>query len=608
MLQSKPLKRFFTTLLIALGLFVTVKLSQRYGLENAYSELAQQSQSHLDNLTNYIESILGRYEKIPALIARHPLLSQALLAPDNIQKNKQLNLLLADLTSITQSADIFLINTLGITVAASNWQKETSFINQNFSFRPYFIQAMNNKAGRYYAVGVSSNKRGYYFSYPVKAGEVILGVIVVKISIDTIEQQREDTFGDNSYHFLITAPDGVIFIADRSDWQLKKLGQLPQENNRLIKASKRYGQREISALTLKNIYTPELATNLQANIIEISNVDHKERYFAVQAKMPNANWKVHIWSNLASIEKQNTLITLFSISIYFMALVLILFMKERIKNGRQLKKYQQLLELKVEKRTADLTTMNQILIKEIAEREKTERTLNETQEELIQSAKLATIGNMSASINHEIKQPLTALRSYAQNTLAFQARNMHDKAAENIKTMLGLIDRLTNIVSQFKHFTKKSHGLNKPILVHECLRSALSIVENLLHQTQYQLNYQEDLFCLGDEIRLEQVFVNLFTNALQAMEKQQEKSLTIEILKQEQYVVVLIRDNGSGILADNFDKIFQPFFSTNESFGLGLGLSISQRIIESMQGELSAENHELGGAEFKIKLPLFQLN
>lgn len=606
MQQSQRFKRFLLTLIVILGMVVTVKLSHWYGLQKSYRELQQQSLLHLNNLTHYIERILGRYEQVPEVIARHPLLSQVLLNPADKVKTQQLNVLLADLTGITQSSDIFLINTSGTTVAASNWNLEISFIGSDFSFRPYFLQAVNDRAGRYYAVGVSSNKRGYYFSFPVKNAAVILGVIVVKVSIDSIEHQREQNFADDQFHFLITAPDGVIFISDRSDWQLKTFGVLDQQKNKLITASKRYGKRIITPLSIKDIPTSELSTSLAAKVIAVNSRGKTERYFAIQAKMPDANWKVHIWSSLLPIEKQASFITLFSISFYFTALILLLFIKERIKNSRQLKKSRQLLEHRVAERTADLMVINQKLKKEIAEREKTEQALNDTQEELIQSAKLATIGNMSASINHEIKQPLTALRSYAQNTLAFQTRGMHDNVADNINTMIGLIDRLSNIVSQFKHFTKKSNGLNKPILVHDCIRSALAIVEHLLHDTQCKLHNHDNLYCLGDEIRLEQIFVNLFTNALQAMAEQADKRITIAISQQNNHVIVLIRDNGPGILADDFDKIFQPFFSTDESFGLGLGLSISQRIAESMQADLSVHNHPEGGAEFKLELPLFQ--
>jgi two-component system C4-dicarboxylate transport sensor histidine kinase DctB len=594
--------------LIVIGLLITVKVSHWYGLEKAYAELNKQALLHLSNLTSYIERTLVRFEKVPEVISRHPLLSNVLLQPQNVELQQRLNHLLTDLQSVTEASDIFLINSLGTTVAASNWQQKKSFVGDDFSFRPYFLQAINDQAGRYYAVGVSSDKRGYYFSFPVKKQQVILGVIVVKVSIDEIEKQREKTSEPDEYHFLITAPDNVIFISDRSDWQLKTLGELPQSKNTLIAMSKRYGNREILPLPINIENAWGLPSELDARIVKLKS-PKPERYFAINAKMPSADWRVHIWSALTPIEQQASFITLLSSSFYLMALILLLFIKERIKNSQQLRKSRQLLEQRVAERTAELTKINQRLTEEIQEREKTEQALKETQEELIQSAKLALIGNMSASINHEIRQPLTALRSYAQNTLAFQQRGLLKQANKNIEIMIGLIDRLSNIVSQFKHFTQKSNHLNKAVNLQECIRSALTIVEHLFHQAQCELQFsppEQPLYCLGDEIRLEQVFVNLFSNAIQAMTEQENKLVCITLEQKQQQVCIVIRDNGPGIVADNFDKIFQPFFSTKENFGLGLGLSISQRIVESMQGTLTVQNHQSGGAEFIICLPIYQ--
>ena len=609
MVVTKARKRLLMTLFVIFGLVTTVKISHWYGLQHAYVELNNQSQLRLKNLTGYIERILGRFEKVPEVIARHPLLSDLLLHPTDQAKTKQVNELLTDLKSATESSDIFLINVQGITVAASNWLQKKSFIGSNFSFRPYFIQAINGKAGRYYAVGVSSNKRGYYFSYPVRSQQAILGIIVVKVSINNIEQQREQT--DKSYHFLITAPDNVIFISDQTNWQLKTLGQISSRDHQRITTSKRYGNRKIQPLIYHIKKTWGFPLDINAHIVEVESSHYPQRYFAVQAKMPRVNWQVHIWNSLQTIKKQSSLITIVSISFYLMTLILLLFIKERLKNSKQLRKSRLLLEQRVAERTADLTVINQRLVSEISEREKTQQALKETQEELIQSAKLALIGNMSASINHEIKQPLTAIRSYAQNTLAFQQKGKHDQVTKNINTMIGLIDRLTNIVSQFKHFTQKSNHANKALHIQDCIKSALTIVEHLFYQANCELNIQlpdAPTYCLGDEIRLEQVIVNLLSNAIQAMAEQQYKKVDIKVTLSNNKLNIFILDNGPGIVADNFDKIFQPFFSTKENFGLGLGLSISQRIIESMQGTLNVANHKNGGAEFTITLPLYLQN
>jgi two-component system C4-dicarboxylate transport sensor histidine kinase DctB len=215
---------------------------------------------------------------------------------------------------------------------------------------------------------------------------------------------------------------------------------------------------------------------------------------------------------------------------------------------------------------------------------------------------------MSASINHEINQPLTALRSYSQNALSYQNRGQLDKAQHNLSLIITLVDRLADIVGQFKNFSKKSSGIALPVCLQESITAALTIIK---HQAQHEsvvvfVNAPNGLITiLGDEVRLEQVLVNLFSNAIQAMAEEKRKELHIQVSSYDDKVIIVIRDTGVGILEANLSKIFEPFFTTKESFGLGLGLSISQRIIESMQGSLYVTNHAEGGAEFTIELPLY---
>jgi len=611
-MPSISLERYLMSIMVVIGLVITVNLGQLIGLRGSYQELHKQSTHHLNNLISYIENTLGRFEKVPEVLSKHPLLHQVLLEPGSKDKRQQLNLLLEELASVTQASDIYLIDTRGITLSASNWNQPRSFIGNDYHFRPYFTQAIAGKRGRYYAIGTSSDKRGYYFSYPVTRNDEILGVITVKVSIDDIESHHKETVGDNDYNFLIVAPDDVVFISDRADWRLKTIGHLPEEKRANLIASKRYAGREINALSIKKVTSAFLPPQIKASLFQLSNGDKKELFFAQKTHMKDVNWQVHIWSSLTPINRQKSFLTILSISGYLLLLFLFLFTKERLRNARHLRQARSLLEKRVNERTRDLTATNNQLMAEIQQRMQTEQKLKDTQDELIQSAKLAVIGNMSASINHEINQPLTALRSYGQNALAYQDRGMNDKAGNNLKLMIGLIDRLADIVSQFKSFTKKSTGLQTPVLVQECIDAALSIIKHQAQSENVAISSnvpEQKLYTLGDDVRLEQVFVNLLSNGIQAMAENDHKALTIRLCEEtsteqnKKRLRISIRDNGPGILEGNLDKIFEPFFTTKDSFGLGLGLSISHRIIESMQGELIVSNHPDGGAEFVIILP-----
>ncbi|MCW8834059.1 MAG: ATP-binding protein, partial [Colwellia sp.] len=533
---------------------------------------------------------------------------QVLTSPKQSDSAEKLNLLLEEIGSVTQASDIYLIDKSGVTLAASNWQSERTFIGMDFSFRPYFTQAMQGSLARYYAVGLSSNKRGYYFAYPVKKHTEVIGVIAVKISIDEIENQHKESVGENDYNFLIVAPDDVVFISDQAQWRLKTIGEVDANKTARLNSSPRYSGREIKNLAVENVQSSYLPQGISGSLYNIEGAEEQQLVFAQQKQMLDVGWRVHLWTSLSTIEQQKSFLTIISASGYLLILFLVLFSKERMRNAKNQRNARLLLEQKVKERTADLTASNALLSAEIEQRKQTQAQLNETQEELIQSAKLAVIGNMSASINHEINQPLTALRSYSQNALSYQERGQDDKTRHNLQLIITLVDRLSKIVSQFKNFSKKSMGIAAQVCLQDCIDAAISLIKHQAQSESVQLQLQlpeEKIFILGDDIRLEQVLVNLFNNAMQAMANEDNKQLTINVYRENDMAIITIKDNGPGILAGNLDKIFEPFFTTKERIGLGLGLSISQRIIESMEGKMVVENHEKGGAEFKIMLPTY---
>jgi two-component system C4-dicarboxylate transport sensor histidine kinase DctB len=602
-------KRYFIFLLIVSGFILTIKMSHLIGLRSAYTELNTQSNSHLNHLIFYIESTLGRFEKIPDVLSKHPLLQQVLHDPEQGDRVR-LNKLLEEIGEVTQASDIYLIDKAGFTLAASNWQSDNTFIGMDFSFRPYFKQAMQGQSARYYAVGLSSNKRGYYFASPVISKGEVIGVIAVKTSIDEIENQHKEAVGNIDYNFLIVAPDDVVFISDKSEWRLKTIGSLSDKKTQQLKYSPRYSGRKIEMLDMQAIQSVYLPNDISGALFKIKNHNESKLVFTQKKQMLDVGWRVHLLTSIDDIEQQKVFLTIISASSYLLIVFLVLFTKERMRNAKNQNLARLMLEQRVEERTEDLTATNAQLTAEIEQRKHTQAQLKNTQDELIQSAKLAVIGNMSASVNHEINQPLTALRSYSQNALSYLEREQADKTKYNLEMIITLVDRLADIVSQFKQFTRKSSGISTPVNLQQSINAAISIVKHQAQNESVTLGVdlpQHKIFILGDDIRLEQVLINLFSNAIQAMANEENKRLDVSVTLVDTKVIIAIKDTGPGILASNLDKIFEPFFTTKERAGLGLGLSISQRIIELMQGLLVVENHNEGGAEFKIVLPLYEI-
>ncbi|WP_159820726.1 sensor histidine kinase [Colwellia sp. 20A7] len=604
-------KNYITSFLVVVGLLSVIEITQLIGMRNAYQQIHQESSQQLDNLVSYIENILSRFDTVPEVLSKQALITEVLLSPSDPSKVKRLNKLLEDVRHMTQASDIYLIDKSGITIAASNWLSPTTFIGMNFKFRPYVKDALKGKLSHYYAVGLSGGKRGFYYAYPVIDNNSVIGVVALKVSIADIEDHYKKTVLHDSFNFLIVAPDDVIFISDRPEWRLKTIGDLSQSKQRNIITDKRYADKEIKPLNVSNVSSHYLPMKVNSKLLAIKTNEHNEQVYALQKLMKNVNWQVHLWRSTKPINKQRELLIIQSTSAYLLLILLILFANERYKNARRLKESQQLLEKKVEVRTADLSASNVKLHEEIAQRQQVQIQMNKMQEELIQSEKLAVIGSMSASINHEINQPLTALRSYSENALAYQEREMTDKVKNNLTLIIGLVDRLSDIVSQFNSFSKKSTGVATTVNVHTSIMAAMSIVKHQAKVAKVELTCIPNLkpsFVFGDTIRFEQVLVNLLSNAMQALSEQEDKRIRISVSNTETRVIIEIQDNGPGILVDNINRVFEAFFTTKDNFGLGLGLSISHRIIESMQGQINVSNHPDGGAIFTISLPQKQVD
>ena len=256
------------------------------------------------------------------------------------------------------------------------------------------------------------------------------------------------------------------------------------------------------------------------------------------------------------------------------------------------------LERRVSQRTVDLTEANRLLRQEVEEHER-------TRDELIQAAKLAALGQMSAGINHELNQPLAAMRTYADNARTYLERENLEQAAWNLQQISELTGRMAQISSQLKVFSRKASGQRIQVSLRACLDGALRIVRSRVQNTGAELVVDlppSELFAVADMVQLEQVLVNLIGNACDVLRDRPVKRIEISAGQDGDVVRLRVRDSGPGIAADHLERIFDPFFTTSEG-GLGLGLSISYTIVQRLGGSLTAGNTHDGGAVFTLTLP-----
>ena len=266
-----------------------------------------------------------------------------------------------------------------------------------------------------------------------------------------------------------------------------------------------------------------------------------------------------------------------------------------------------MLETRVEERTSDLSETNIRLTREIEEHHRTEAALRQTQDELIQAAKMAALGQMSTGISHELNQPLAAIRSYADNARALMDHDRMEDVRGNLYQISELTERMAQISAQFKAFARKTKGQLVSVSLTAAVENSLKILAPRIKEAQAGIKvHQEDdeFHVIADSVQLEQVLINLIGNALQAVEPRDERLVEIKEKGEADSVTIMVRDTGPGIAPEHLPRIFDPFFTTKEEgLGLGLGLSISHRIVTGMNGKLTADNHPHGGAIFTLTLP-----
>jgi two-component system C4-dicarboxylate transport sensor histidine kinase DctB len=230
--------------------------------------------------------------------------------------------------------------------------------------------------------------------------------------------------------------------------------------------------------------------------------------------------------------------------------------------------------------------------------------LRRAQAELVQAGKLSALGQMSAGISHELNQPLTAIRSYAENAGLFLDRDQPDKAAENLGRINDLARRMGRIIKNLRAFARQESEGMSDVDLGQVVAAALELSEARLNAAGVSVDWTPParaVWVRGGEVRLQQVVMNLLANAADAMEG--GGVVTIRVSRAGGRVRLSVADTGPGIAEP--DRVFDPFYSTKEvgaSEGMGLGLSISYGIVQSFGGAISGRNRPAGGAEFTVEL------
>ncbi|HBO1922552.1 TPA: two-component system sensor histidine kinase DctB [Pseudomonas aeruginosa] len=557
----------------------------QYFAERYYSEqLAEQNRQTLDLYVANLLGTLRRYEELPQILGGLPVLRQALQQPGDPLLQKIANEALADIRRRTGADVIYLLQPDGTTQVASNWAQADSFVHRNFAFRPYYREAMQGRLARFFGLGTTSIKRGYYFASAVKEGSRIIGVLVVKVDLEHIER----LWGNSPEQLLVIDNYGVVILSSREDWRFHASRPLSAAERDEIHANIPYPVQDPKPLRLQ-----------------------QSAWLSQSRTLPETGWTVSIYAPRTLIERPVRSVLLIGGATLLALLLLLILLTlsrrhylDRIALEAEAKRQ---LEERVLERTRELENANAQLQQEVHEREQAQRELMRAQDEVVQAGKLTALGTMSASISHELNQPLAAIRSYADNARVLLDHQRTEDARGNLEQISDLTTRMASIIAHLKAYARGARRAPENVQLQPAIEDALSMVASRRRAMNVELLRDvpdAPLWVQAGETRLRQILGNLLTNALDALaEKAPPRRLWV-IASQDQHGVTLtLRDNGPGFSEDALAHAHEPFFTTKTTAkGLGLGLAICDNLLRALGGRLEMGNHLEGGAVVRLHL------
>lgn len=569
-------------LLLAPLLWPLQQLAERY-----YSnELIEQNRQTLDLYVANLLGILSRYEVLPRILGDLPALRAALHGAEEPAVRDSANRLLKKLHRQTGADVIYLMDLEGTTLASSNWDDPDSFVGRNFAFRPYFRQAMEGQGrlGRFFGLGNTSGKRGYYFGAAVYDDEKAIGVLVVKVDLD----HTETLWGNTPERLLVTDNFGVVILTSQPEWRFRATRGLEEDEREQIRFDQPYTTLNPRHLTL----------DIDSWLIQ-------------SRELKEIDWTVRILAPVSLVERPvRTVVAIGAATLLALLLWLGLLMQRRRHFIERLAldtRARQQLEQRVQERTRDLEALNRRLKVEVLEREQAQQELVRAQDELLQAGKLSALGTMSASISHELNQPLGAIRSYADNAGVLLDQQRNEEARDNLKLISELTARMASIIAHLRAFARRDRHAPERVALQPALDDALALLAKRRQALGVELIRdlpEATLWVQAGETRLRQILSNLLANALDALkERPPERRIWLRAERNEDGVLLTLRDNGPGFSIEALQRAREPFFTTKTSTqGLGLGLAICDTLARALDGELTLANHPEGGAQLCLYL------
>lgn len=531
------------------------------------SEL-DRAQGRAEFYRSTLESALDRLEHLPFIVGQDPAVVRGLTDPES---RNALNRRLADFAARANAEALYVMDLTGLTVAASNFAEPVNFIGENYSFRPYFQTAKSGQRGKFFAIGATTKRPGFFVAEPVRntAGKII-GVIALKIELDELVA----AWRASGEKILITNLDTIVVLASQPEWHYRTLLPISEERLLDIRNMRQFGQEPLNQLDWE-----------QAGEDEV--VLAGERHISARVPVKSQPWRLHYIVSTAGLQERALFVVfLAGISVALLAILFIFWRSERLR------------------RALDASHKDrQRLVREIEERIATEKALAKTQDELEKSSRMAALGQLAASVTHELGQPLSAMRNY----IAIEEMGATQKPDSLATRLSSLVRRMENITRDLRFFAQPKQHEQAPFDVSKAIENAVGLVRHDLRAREIDMQVNAPSpgpSILGNSARFEQVLVNLLRNAMSAVDDVEAPRVEIGWALEHGQVVIFVADNGHGLKGQQIEDLQEPFRTDKPSGeGMGLGLAISASIVKEHAGELFAEDNDHGGATFTVLVP-----
>ena len=562
---------------VAIGVF-----TWKTAYQSALQELQTDTNRKLAQATDQFRGQLSSARILPTLLARNNEIVSSL---ENESINDIVVEYLVRARDLSSANEIRLINSKGeqLYSTSQNTKNSTSQDNknQNELGTAYFSKAMQGALGVAIRYSKDNNIRTITFARSVLSPDFKqLGAVVLEMDVEILESE----FRARPEVLMFLDSAGVVVFSNRTGLVFSKLQP----------------------------YQPILKTQQPAFVSVDSNI--------TELQVDEAHYgSIAIWKNFsaapfisAKLVARQTLLTT------GLEAVLLVDTKTALLQARKITSLSiALLILAIvsgiavfqrRRRFIERIEAEQALIRELDKRvERRSKELERAQNELVQSAKLSALGTMSAGISHELSQPIASIQNFAVNAKRFLVDGRVEESMLNLTDIEMQTERMSRIIRHLRDFARKDALPRDRVDMCEVVSAVSKMVEPRLKEegvTITILTDEQSIMVMGGEIRLQQVLINLISNAIEALKNQSDKHIHINTVQVGQLVEVSIRDNGPGLPEPT--RIFEPFYTTKSGShdnGLGLGLSIAYGFVESFGGTLRATNCDDGGALFTLNLP-----